>query len=130
MARDTSATALLHATNTLASNASELISYLDCNTLNQLNDDFNILHWWHQYKLTYPVLLIVAKDILTVLVSTISLESIFSITGRIIDERRRLKSNVAEMLTLLKDWEDAEARMKHMADDKELEETFENRYVD
>jgi hypothetical protein len=71
-----------------------------------------------------------AKDILTVLVSTISLESIFSITGRIIDERRRLKSNVAEMLTLLKDWEDAEARMKHMADDKELEETFENRYVD
>ena len=45
MARDISATALLHATNTLAYNASELISYLDYNTLNQLNDDFNILHW-------------------------------------------------------------------------------------
>jgi hypothetical protein len=47
IARDTSATALLHAANSSASNASELISYLDCDTVNQLTDDFNILHWWH-----------------------------------------------------------------------------------
>jgi hypothetical protein len=125
IARDTSTTALLHAANSSASNASELISYLDCDTVNQLTDDFNILHWWHQYKLTYPVLSIMAKDILTVLVSTISLESTFSLTGRIIDERRRrLESNVVDMLTCIKDWEDAEARMQHMVDDKELEETF------
>jgi hypothetical protein len=130
IARDTSATALLHAANSSASNASELISYLDCDTVNQLTDDFNILHGWHQHKLTYPVLSIVAKDILTVHVSTISLESTFSLTGRIIDEWRWLKSDVVEILTCIKVWEDAQARMQHMVDDKELEETFENLYFD
>nr|ACG45709.1 hypothetical protein [Zea mays] len=58
-------------------------------------------------------------------------ESTFSLTGKIIDERRRrLKSDVVEMLTCIKDWEDAEARMQHMVDDKELEETFEDLYLD
>jgi hypothetical protein len=40
-------TALLHAANSSASTAYELISYLDCDNVNQLTDDFNILHWWH-----------------------------------------------------------------------------------
>ena len=72
MTRDTSATALLQAATSLVSNASELVSYLDYDTVNQLNDDFNILNWWHQHKLTYLVLSIMAKYILTVPVSTIS----------------------------------------------------------
>jgi hypothetical protein len=72
IARNTSATAMMHATNSSASNASELISYLDCDTVNQLTDDFNILYWWHQHKLTYPVLSIMAKDILTIPMSIIS----------------------------------------------------------
>ena len=73
MARDTSITALLQAASSLASNAYELVSYLDCDTVNHLDDDFNILVWWYQHKLTYLVLSIMAKDILTVPVSTISL---------------------------------------------------------
>ena len=44
MGRDTSATALLQAASSSASNASELVSYLDCDTVNQLDDDFNILN--------------------------------------------------------------------------------------
>jgi hypothetical protein len=72
-----------------------------------------------------------AKDILTIHVSTISLESTFSLTGRIIDgRRRRLKSDVIEMLTCIKDWKDARARMQHMLDDKEFEETFKNICLD
>ena len=86
MARDTSATALLQAATSSASNTSELVSYLDGDTVNQLNDDFNILNWWHQHKLTYLMLPIMAKDILIIPVSTISLESTFSMTGRIIEE--------------------------------------------
>jgi hypothetical protein len=47
-----------------------------------------------------------AKDILTVPVSTLSSESTFSLTGSIIDERRRrLKSDMVEMLTCIKDLE-------------------------
>jgi hypothetical protein len=72
MSRDTSATSLLHAVRSSASNASELVSYLDCDTDNHLTDDFNILNWCHQHKLTYPVVSIMVKDILTVPESTIS----------------------------------------------------------
>ena len=72
MARDTSVTALLQAVSSSGSNVSELVSYLDRDTVNHLDDDFNILDWWHQHKLTYPVLSIMAKDILTVHVLTIS----------------------------------------------------------
>ena len=63
-----------------------------------------------------------AKDILTILVSTISSKSTFSMTDRIIKERRRrLKLEMVEMLTCIKDWEATEARLQHMVGDKELE---------
>ena len=72
-----------------------------------------------------------AKDILTVPVSTISSESTFSMTGRIIEERRRrLKSETVEWLTCIKDWELAEARLQQNVEDKELEDEFENLYLD
>ena len=131
LSRDTSATALLHAATSTASNASELVSYLDCDTVSQLDDSFDILRWWHEHKLTYPVLSIMAKDVLTVPVSTISSESTFSMTGRIIEERRRrLKPETVEMLTCIKDWELAEARLQHNVEDKKLEEAFEELYLD
>ena len=131
LSRDTSATALLHAATSTASNASELVSYLDCDTVSQLDDSFDILRWWHEHKLTYPVLSIMAKDVLTVPVSTISSESTFSMTGRIIEERRRrLKPETVEWLTCIKDWELAEARLQHSVEDKELEEEFEELYLD
>ena len=72
-----------------------------------------------------------AKDILTVPVSTISSESTFSMTSRIIKERRRkLKPEMVEMLTCIKDWEVVEARLQHMVEDKEFEEVFEELYLD
>jgi hypothetical protein len=121
----------LQAASSSASNASELVSYLDYDTVSQFDDDFIILNWWHQHKLTYPVLSIMAKDILTVHVSTISSESTFSMTGRIIEERRRkLRPEMVEMLTCIKDWEVAEARLQRSVEDKELEESFEDLYLD
>ena len=50
-------------------------------------------------------------------------------TGRIIEERRRkLKPEMVEMLTCIKDWEAAEVRLE--VEDKELEEVFEELYLD
>ena len=57
--------------------ASELSSYLDSDNVNMFDDDFNILNWWRDHKHTYPVLSILAKDVLSVPVSTISSESAF-----------------------------------------------------
>jgi hypothetical protein len=127
--RGVSATSLLHAAS--ASNSSELASYLDSDTVIQLDDEFDLMQWWHEHKLTYPVLSVLAKDIFTVPVSTISSESTFSTTGRIIEERhRRLNPETVEALTCIKDWENAEARLQHMVEDKDLEEAFEALYLD
>ena len=72
-----------------------------------------------------------AKDVLIVTVSTISSESTFSMTSRIIEEwRKKLKPEMVEMLTCIRDWEAAEARLQHMVEDKELEEAFEELYLD
>jgi hypothetical protein len=85
----TSASALFHATITPGISGSELAAYLDIDTFQKFDDDFNLLDWWHDHKLTYPMLSILAKDIISVLVSTMSSESTFSLAGRAIEERRR-----------------------------------------
>jgi hypothetical protein len=71
----------------LSSLDTELSSYLDSDTLQKFDEDFNILNWWHEHKLSYPVLSILARDVIFVPVSTISLESAFSLCDRIIEER-------------------------------------------
>ena len=110
---------------------SELSSYLDSDTANQFDDDFNILNWWQVHKHTNPILSILAKDVLSVPVSTISSESAFSLTGRIIEEcRRRLALETVEMLSCIKDWEAGDARAQHSMEDKELEAAFDDLYLD
>ena len=131
--RRSSASVLLHVATSGASLAAafELSAYLDSDIVNQFDDDFNILHWWHEHRLSYLVLLILARDVMIVPVSTISSESAFSMTSRIIEERRRhLGPEVVEMLALIKDWEQAYARLQHLIEDEELEESFENLYLD
>ncbi|CAO2199873.1 unnamed protein product [Urochloa humidicola] len=133
LSRRTSASALLQAATSGASLAadSELSSYLDSDTVNKFDDDFDILTWWQEHKLTYPILSILARDVMTVPVSTISSESAFSLTGRIIEERRRrLTPEMVEMLALVKDWEQGDSRTQHEMEDKELEDAFENLYLD
>ena len=68
------------------------------------DDDFNILSWWQEHQLTFLVLSILARDVMSILVSTVSSESCFSLTGRVIEERRRrLTPEMVEMLTCIKD---------------------------
>ncbi|WVZ61919.1 hypothetical protein U9M48_011726 [Paspalum notatum var. saurae] len=51
--------------------------------------------------------------------------------GRVIEERRRrLAPSMVEMLSLLKDWEAADARLQHTAEDISLEDAFEEMYLD
>ena len=89
------------------------------------------MQWWHEHKTNYPVLSLLARDLLTVPVSTVFSEAAFSLTGRIIEERRtNLSSEMVEILTIVKDWEQAEARIQHTAENTELEESFQNLYLD
>jgi hypothetical protein len=67
---------------------SELSSYLDSDSLNQYNESFSVLNWWQDHKRTYPILSVLVKGIMTISVSTISSESAFSLSGRLLDDRR------------------------------------------
>uniref|UniRef100_A0ACD6AIU2 Uncharacterized protein n=1 Tax=Avena sativa TaxID=4498 RepID=A0ACD6AIU2_AVESA len=70
----------------------ELAKYLNSAVLatndDDDDDDFDILQWWQEKRSTYPVLSILARDVLSVHVSTVSSESDFSLAGRIIDDTR------------------------------------------
>jgi hypothetical protein len=59
LATGTSASILLqqaHPSGGLSSLDTELFSYLNNDTLQKFDEDFNILNWWHDHKLSYPVL--------------------------------------------------------------------------
>lgn len=112
---------------------SELNSYLDADPLLVSDDDLDILVWWQEHKQTYPVLSILAKDVLTVPVSTISSESTFSLTGRVLEERRRrLTPEMVEILTCLKDWQLGEDRAQHSIEtyQEDFEKQYKNLYID
>ena len=74
--------------------------------------DFDILEWWKAHESTFPILARFAQDILAVSVSTVSSESAFSSCGSILDDRRiSLKSDMIEMITLVKDWDQVARRL-------------------
>jgi hypothetical protein len=109
----------------------ELSAYLDSDNVTAYEEDFDLLLWWRDHKLTFLVLSIMVRDILSVLVYTMSSKSYFSLTGRIIEERRRrLLPKHVEMLACIKDWELGERRLQHNVDNSEVEESFKNLYLD
>jgi hypothetical protein len=76
---------------------------LDSDSLNQYDESFSVLNMWQDHKRTYPILSVLAKDIMTIPVSTISSEPAFSLSGRLFDDRRRsLTPAHVERLSLIK----------------------------
>ncbi|XP_071728376.1 cyclin-dependent kinase G-1-like [Rutidosis leptorrhynchoides] len=68
---------------------------------------FDILAYWKEKESTYPILVAMARDLLSVQASTVAYESAFSVSGRIISERRsRLTPEAVEVCVCLKDYLD------------------------
>uniref|UniRef100_A0A803N1H5 BED-type domain-containing protein n=1 Tax=Chenopodium quinoa TaxID=63459 RepID=A0A803N1H5_CHEQI len=66
---------------------------------------FDILGWWKEKSDKYNVLSTLAKDILAIPISTVSSESAFSTSGRILDQfRSSLGPNMVEALVCTQDW--------------------------
>ena len=77
--------------------------------------NFDILAWWKEKEGQFPVLAAMTRDLLTVQASTVALESVFSVSGRVISQRRsRLSPESVEMCICLKDYLDGAARKQHM----------------
>jgi len=82
------------------------------------HERFDILRWWKENKKSFPILSTIARDILTVPVSTVASESAFSAGGRVLDEKRRsMDPKTLEIVVQLKDWFDAEKRKQGAVED-------------
>jgi hypothetical protein len=63
--------------------------------------------------------------------STISSESAFSLSDKLFDDRRRsLTPTHIERLSLIKNYEQVDARQQHKMENKELEEMMKNMFLD
>lgn len=71
----------------------------------KITDKLDVLDFWKSNQFRYPELSRMARDILTIPVSTVASESAFSHGGRVIDEQRSalLPINV-EALVCTSDW--------------------------
>ncbi|PRQ32613.1 putative HAT dimerization domain, ribonuclease H-like domain-containing protein [Rosa chinensis] len=81
--------------------------------------EFNLLGWWRSHEEVYPVLSLIARDLLSIPASTVASEAAFSAGGRVVSEKRAsLNPDTIQALICLKDWKLAEARQQ----DKEQDE--------
>ncbi|XP_071703346.1 zinc finger BED domain-containing protein DAYSLEEPER-like [Rutidosis leptorrhynchoides] len=83
---------------------SQLEQYL-AEALLDRDEDIDILHYWRNNQGRYPQLVLMARDILSIPITTVASESSFSIGGQIISKcRSSLKSKNAEALLCTRDW--------------------------
>ncbi|MED6118191.1 hypothetical protein PIB30_117363 [Stylosanthes scabra] len=94
----------LHETSQSQSMASDLDKYLE-EPIFPRNSDFNILNWWRVHMPRYPILSMMARDILGTPMSTMAPELAFAIGGRVLDPARvALNPDTRQALICTHDW--------------------------
>jgi hypothetical protein len=84
--------------------SNELDQYLK-EKLTPRREEIDILKWWKGKSEIYPVLSVMARDILAIPASTVPSESAFSTGGRVVsDYRSSLAPTTIEALICLQDW--------------------------
>jgi hypothetical protein len=72
---------------------------------NRSSGTFDILSFWKGNEFRYPEVAAMARDVLSIPISTVASESCFSTGGRVIDQyRSSLKPDIVEALICTKDW--------------------------
>lgn len=91
---------------------SELECYLEENLVPRTNN-LNILDYWRTHEIRYSTVARMARDILSIPISTVASESAFSIDGRVLDAYSgSLKPSTVEAIICLIDWVYGEAQME------------------
>ncbi|KAK3218455.1 hypothetical protein Dsin_012425 [Dipteronia sinensis] len=95
---------------------SELESYLSTSFgfIEDTKDKkFDILHWWKEHERYFPILAMIAKQILSTPVSTVAVEQQFSAGGNILDPKRSLMSPKSlQIQACIEDWTKAQYRQQ------------------
>jgi hypothetical protein len=96
----------IYESNSTQHNKSELEVYLENPFCPEIgNSCFDILAWWRINGPKYPILSRMARDVLSVPVSTVASESAFSKAKRILDEYRcNLLPETIEAIMCSHDW--------------------------
>ncbi|KAI3790293.1 hypothetical protein L2E82_03235 [Cichorium intybus] len=83
---------------------SELDQYLEESLLPRIHE-FDVMGWWKLNKSKYPILSKMARDILTIPVSSVGPESVFETCVKEMDRNRcELRPEMVEALYCAKDW--------------------------
>lgn len=94
----------LHETSISQSMISDLDKYLE-EPVFPRNNDFNILNWWKVHTPRYPILSMMARDVLGIPVATLGRDLVFSNGGRVLDHHRSsLNPDTREALVCGQDW--------------------------
>ena len=69
------------------------------------DEELNILDHWYREESRFPILSAMARDILSIPITTVASESAFSAGGRVIDESHSsLAPEMTKVLICCKDW--------------------------
>ncbi|KAK0592334.1 hypothetical protein LWI29_017411 [Acer saccharum] len=101
-------------TSSSSSSISELDRYLE-DEHKFPDDKFSLQDWWKSHQQDYPILAIIAKQILGTLVSTVAVEQEVSAGGNILDPRRSaMCPQSLEMQVCVDDWTKAKYRQQEL----------------
>lgn len=91
-------------TSQVSAKKSELDRYLEEDVIPRGNQDFDVLAWWKN-DMKFPTLRVIARDVLSIPVSTVASESAFSTSGRVVTPHRsRLHPKTIEALMCARSW--------------------------
>ena len=77
-------------------------------------ENLDLLAWWKEKESQFPILAAMARDLFTVQASTVASESAFSLSGRVISERRsKLTAESMQVCVCLKDYLDGVERIQN-----------------
>ncbi|KAK3212000.1 hypothetical protein Dsin_016706 [Dipteronia sinensis] len=83
---------------------------------------FDILHWWNEHKRYFPILAMIAKNILSTPVSTVVVEQQFSTGGNILNPTRSLMSPKSlQMQACVEDWKNAQYRQQEIDQEEQYD---------
>ncbi|GFP78689.1 zinc finger bed domain-containing protein ricesleeper 1 [Phtheirospermum japonicum] len=103
----------LYETSQTQSVSSDLDKYLE-EPVFPRNHDFSILNWWKVHMPRYPILSMMARDVLAIPVSTLGQDVAFSNCGRVLDKSySSLSPETREALICGQDWMKMEPKGKN-----------------